>query len=136
MIVGFTGTRRGMTREQRLGITRLLEDFSPSEVHHGDCIGADSDFHSIALFLGIPIIGHPASGIGSQRAYNKGFTQLCEPLPPLDRNKNIVDESDILVATPKGYREERRSGTWATLRYARSSGKDVIIVYPDGSREE
>lgn len=55
-----------------------------------------------------------------------------EPLPYLARNCVIVDEADILLACPKGP-EEQRSGTWATVRYARKQNKRIVIVYPDGT---
>ena len=45
----------------------------------------------------------------------------------------IVDESDFLIGTPKGFCEELRSGTWSTIRYARKKGMEITIVYPDGS---
>jgi hypothetical protein len=38
-----------------------------------------------------------------------------------------------MIATPKGFTEEARGGTWFTIRYARSKNKPLIIVYPDGS---
>jgi predicted Rossmann fold nucleotide-binding protein DprA/Smf involved in DNA uptake len=42
-----------------------------------------------------------------------------------------VNETGVLVAMPDGP-EELRSGTWATVRYARKQGKDGRIIYPDG----
>jgi hypothetical protein len=41
----------------------------------------------------------------------------------------------MLAACPKGP-EERRSGTWATVRYARKTGKPVVIFWPDGTVTE
>jgi hypothetical protein len=51
------------------------------------------------------------------------------------RNHDIVDASAVLVATPRDWYEEQRSGTWATIRYARAQRKAVIIVWPDGRAE-
>lgn len=56
-----------------------------------------------------------------------------EPRPPLERNRDVVDASDVLLACPGGMAEEQRSGTWATIRYARKAGKPVVIVWPDGT---
>ena len=50
----------------------------------------------------------------------------------LVRNHDIVDVCDVLVATPGQKEEQIRSGTWATIRYARKIRKQIIIVYPDG----
>jgi hypothetical protein len=54
-------------------------------------------------------------------------------LPPLDRNKMMVDDCEALIATPRLMVEELRSGTWSTIRYARKCRKPVHIVWPDGS---
>lgn len=56
--------------------------------------------------------------------------------PYLQRNKDIVDETDVLIATPKGNEEELRSGVWATIRYARKQKKKIVIIFPDGSIKE
>jgi hypothetical protein len=46
MKIGFTGTRNGMTSQQKKVITRF-EIFTTKvlEAHHGDCPGSDADFH-------------------------------------------------------------------------------------------
>ena len=38
----------------------------------------------------------------------------------------------MLSATPGGFKEELRSGTWACVRYARKADRPVHIVWPDG----
>jgi len=53
----------------------------------------------------------------------------------LARNHFIVAYSEELVAAPKSNKEELRSGTWATIRYARKRKRMVTIIYPDGSLE-
>jgi len=131
MIVGFTGTRAGMTEAQKKVVARLLEEHKPSEVHHGDCIGADAQFHQIAG--NIPIVGHPASEVGEQRAFCLNFSRIHESKPPLERNRDIVTASDIMIATPKESREVLRSGTWATIRYAFKANKQIYIILPDGT---
>lgn len=62
------------------------------------------------------------------------FNQSDSILPVkayLDRIKDIVDMSDILIATPESVKEVLRSGTWSTVRYAKRAGKEVIICNPD-----
>ncbi len=46
----------------------------------------------------------------------------------LDRNRDIVAAVSILIAAPETDIEEQRSGTWATVRYARKKGIPVVIV--------
>jgi hypothetical protein len=135
MRIGFTGTQLGMTRAQREEVRSLLSQFHVSALHLGDCIGADADCHQIGVELGhnVILVGHPPHS-DSKRAFLKYGISL-PPKPYLDRNKDIVNESEMLIATPKGNKEELRSGTWSTVRYARKCGKRVYIVYPDGRIE-
>ena len=57
---------------------------------------------------------------------------MRKPKPYLERNKDIVDETGLLIATPKG-EEIVRSGTWSTIRYARKNHKKIIIIMPNGN---
>lgn len=128
MKVGFTGTQIGMTSKQARVVARMLHGFKPEEFHHGDCVGADADAHSIASQIGLKIVIHPPE-YESKRAFCDG-DEVRKKKPYLERNHDIVDETDILIATPKSTKEELRSGTWATVRHARKCGKKVIIVGP------
>ena len=127
MIIGFTGSKHpGLRAEQILAIGDWLIAKSPSLVVHGGCIGADAEFHRIARDLDIPIkirLGHIISG----RAICFGAREVCEPENTLVRNHKIVDECDFLIAAPCGP-EQLRSGTWATIRYARKIGKSHWLV--------
>jgi hypothetical protein len=134
MRVGFTGTQKGMTNAQHTTIWHLLGSTTYAEAHHGDCIGADATFHAIASEIGIPVVIHPPN-TDAKRAFCKS-SQTMPPKPYLVRNHEIVDSSDVLIATPKGFVEELRSGTWATIRYARKQGKRVFIVFPSGGFED
>lgn len=46
----------------------------------------------------------------------------------LARDERLADEADALIAYPRTSNEERRSGTWATIRYFQKRGKPVTIV--------
>lgn len=133
MKIGFTGTQNGLTPEQQETLLSILKDEAKkgSEFHHGDCIGADSEAHTIARELGLRIIIHPPRN-RSKRAYCEGDKTLLA-YTYLVRNHHIVDASEVLIACPKHYTEELRFGTWATIRYARLKNKRTIIIYPDGS---
>ena len=50
------------------------------------------------------------------------------------RNRDIVDETDIWIATPATKKE--MGGTWYTINYSHKQKKHRVIVYPDGSIEE
>ena len=133
MKVGFTGTQKGMTAIQQLCVAELIE--GSSELHHGDCIGADDEVDQVGAALGIPKFIHPPLDNKKRAFCFRGIVGVLPSKPYLERNHDIVDESDYLVAAPSGA-ERIRSGTWATIRYARKMGKRICIVMPDGKVEE
>lgn len=132
--VGFTGTQKGMTQAQLWAVDELLQnDLTFEWAHHGDCIGADADFHKLADLNGLKMHGHPPLK-RNKRAFCK-FDKIEEEKEYLDRNKDIVDAVEYMIACPQGFEEELRSGTWSTIRYARIQQKPGVIVWPDGKVE-
>ncbi len=138
MHIGFTGTQKGMTNTQSEKVEELLLGVMKYEsamghniiLHHGDCVGADEDVHMMARAMGtFDIAIHPPLN-PSRRAHMKGDITFEEG-GYLDRNKVIVQMSDILIAAPAS-EAVRRSGTWATIRYARTRKVPITIVMPDG----
>lgn len=135
MIVGFTGTQKGMTRAQGESFCKIFKKLNAIEFHHGDCIGADTHAHKIVDELfDAKIIIHPPTN-KSKRAFSES-NDIRKPLPYLDRNKNIVDSSYVIIATPAQHDEIIRSGTWSTIRYAKKLNKECYIIFPDGSVEK
>ena len=59
MKLGFTGTRRGMTSDQQIRVTLLVAELGPKEAHHGDCVGADAEFHEQFKYLATVMHAHP-----------------------------------------------------------------------------
>ena len=146
--IGFTGTQRGMTNQQIDVVILLFQtlckdgpdrmcapDFVETEFHMGDCIGADKRFWELCQALPPTkrLIGHIPDN-NSKRAFCKYGVERT-PKPYVERNHDIVDESDYLIATPGEYKEQLRSGTWSTIRYARKKKKKIVIIYPDGAVE-
>jgi hypothetical protein len=107
-------------------------EINATDAHHGDCIGADADFHALCLDLGLRVHIHPPVN-DKKRAFCQGAASMAEPKDYLQRNHNIVDASCLLIAAPSGTSELRRSGEWATIRYARKLGRTIWFVFPDGS---
>lgn len=136
MIIGFTGTRNGMTDEQKAEVTSFLSrtflDEPWAKGLHGDCIGADADFDAICKELGMEVNIRPCTH--KSRAHCDS-PALAEPKAPLDRNKDIVNDAHIMVACPPTEHELLRSGTWSTIRYARKKNKTLVVVYPSGKVE-
>lgn len=140
MIVGFTGTQQGLTAAQARAVYALLLELRPKQIHHGDCVGADADLDGMARHLECRpmIVIHPPTddqkrAFCSMRTGSPCENDVLEPLPYLVRNRAIVDAADVVIACPKSAAEELRSGTWATVRYARSTGKTLHIVHPTGN---
>lgn len=135
MNIGFTGTRNGLTERQISSLAEILARYSSITVHHGDCVGADEDFNAMAQFVALKIVIHPPTN-KVFRAYCVG-DELRDEKPYLERNHDIVDECDVLIACPSGAENIKiRSGTWATVRYARKQGKPVIVINPNGDIDE
>lgn len=136
--VGFTGTQEGMQALQFQALTDEVDymyhftHWNSFEFHHGDCIGADAEAHNLMERLhGVRIWVHPPEDT-KKRAFCKGTNVVFLPAKPyIERNHDIVDACKLLVACPEGP-ERRRSGTWATVRYAQRIGKPVTIIMPDG----
>lgn len=99
-------------------------------VVHGDCIGADADFDEICKARGIPRRVRPCAVYG-QRAGCDG-EEILDPKPPMERNRSIVADADIMIACPWNYKKVKRSGTWATIGFAERSDVETYVVFPDG----
>ena len=139
MTISFTGTRHGMSKLQYAAVVKLLGELKQSMVVHGDCIGADTDFHNICIKIrgsytnpGPPLIKIRPSN-AKTRANNEGYDLIMPSRDPLDRDRDIVNDCEKLIACPLRSEEELRSGTWATVRYARIQKKIIYIINPDGS---
>jgi hypothetical protein len=136
LAAGFSGTRGGLTSFQRQNLMDLLVELSPEVAHHGDCVGADAELHIFCVGLRIKLHVHPPDN-PRWRAFSHLFYDgdlivgVEEEKPFITRNRDIVDACDYLVAAPRGP-EERRSGTWATIRHARGLRLPVFLLHPDG----
>lgn len=135
MIVGFTGTREGMSAAQLKSVRDLIKGFAPEEFHHGDCVGADNEAANVvAELVGGEIIRvHPPAD-KAFRAFSSWGKVVSPPKGYHARNRDIVDASDILVAAPitSEITKETRGGTGFTVNYAISKGKQVFVVWRDG----
>ena len=131
IILGMTGSRSGMSDLCKDKLLKFLRKHNIIECHHGDCVGADEEFHNIVQEKKIKIIVHPST-YTSYRAFCIGNTVL-PPSDYLSRNRSIVDSCDMLIAFPYSTEELTRSGTWYTVRYARLKHKKIIIIHSDGN---
>jgi len=130
--IGFTGTRHGMTQSQ-LDTTRRLFEENPEwvTVHHGGRVGADAQMHEIALDQGREAVVHHST---RRFAANVGEPTV-PPVSPAEARRSIVDSSAVLIATP-AWPGSVQKALSSTVRYARSRGVPVILVWPNGSTSE
>jgi hypothetical protein len=110
----------------------VLQRLGGKWLHHGDCIVADAKAHEIGKKVGYKVELHPPEKSG-KRAFCKDADKVNDPKPYLVRNHNIVDATEIMIGIPESFEEVQRSGTWATIRYARKQKKPIVIIWPDGS---
>src|SRR3972149_5874252 len=130
MKVGFTGTQRGMTEKQLTCFRTLLPHGGGSQFHMGLCIGADIQAAAIAREEGFYIVGHPPVNQRKMGVFRCDELRLPEEY--LGRNRHIVLETEMMIAIPKESEETLRSGTWSTIRYARTLKRPILIILPDG----
>ncbi len=101
---------------------------------HGGCEGSDTDAHNIIKNFPTLIFVHPGTRAQYLNFNNlKSTTKVFEPKPFLERNHDIVNLTGHFLACPNSKIEQVRSGTWATIRYAKKINKPVYIIYPDGT---
>lgn len=132
MIIGFTGTRQGMSTWQkmilRMALQNACEVEKVNEFHHGGCVGADAEAHKIVRQL-VPFTIHvhwPENKKHEARLSGPFVSEGRKPY--LTRNEDIVKACDLLIAAPLTDKEQMRSGTWATIRCAKRLGKEYLIL--------
>lgn len=159
MTIGFSGSQSGMNNTQIEKVREIIDHLDPDEVHHGDCIGSDKEFHYMFIDYHLQkctkirkIVIHPPTNNGKsaftwmidqypqslkdeiQRAKYKLLFETRMPDAYLIRNQHIVNEiaeqGGQLIATPKEIEHTLRSGTWTTIRYGWHKKIMVHVVPP------
>ncbi len=128
-------THRQMPRS--LGSTAHWESDGIEELHHGQCVGADAVAHRAAVEIGIPVVVHPPTNprLMAQDVVKRPGVTFLAAEPYLNRNRNIVDQTDALLALPSEP-ESNEGGTWYTVHFAQRMNKPVVICYKHGEVEQ
>jgi hypothetical protein len=133
MKIGVTGTREGANDQQLRQIGAYMMSLGTEhELHHGDCRGVDVEVAAIARYLGWRIVCHPPKSKEMQGFY--GGDEVRGPQGYLQRDRQIVDETELLLVVPLHDEWQPQGGTWYTHDYAVKKNKPVEIFYPNGSR--
>jgi len=128
--IGVTGTREGANDAQLRRIGAYMMSLGEGhELHHGDCRGVDVEVAAIARYLGWRIVCHPPKSNEQQGFY--GGDEVRESKGYLQRDRQIVDETELLLVVPLHNSPQKKGGTWYTHDYAVKKGRRVEIFYPD-----
>lgn len=147
-IIGFTGTRSGMSLLQLPTVRGIVASIAWGcigvRMHglHGDCVGADLHFDQICTELGIDRQCWPCTFNGNadhglrantqiQKSSQPWATIYAEPTNPARRNRGIVEAATVMIATPPTAHPVR-GGTWMTIEMTRKAKKPLFLVLPDG----
>ena len=131
MKVGITGTRNGLSDQQLIFVRTHIPWKEIKEMHTGDCIGVDEQLFHHGAAAGIKQIGHPPIK-DDVRAFCS-FDVERELKNYFARNRDIVDESEVLYGFPPTEEDAGKGGTWYTINYGRKVDKPVYIVTPSGN---
>jgi len=136
MIIGVTGTRNGMNEIQKHNVTEFLRKSREELEHemftlrHGDCVGVDAEVAKISHDLGYVIFCHPPVDDSLRAFHESDFS--ASPKSHFSRNRDIVDNSDLLIVVPMDNEPKSKGGTWYTYDYAIKRNVPVKVFYPDG----
>ena len=133
--IGITASRKGISAQALETFEAVLQEHPElEELHHGDCVGGDEQIHMMVqnIVPEVRLVIHPPIN-EDLRANCKGAYKVLPKKDYMSRNHDIVNTSEVIVGFPNGNHEIIRSGTWATLRFARKKNKKIIVIYPDGS---
>lgn len=112
---------------------------TPTEFTTGAAYGIDSIAATVAwTYLEHPIVLRVCEPKGQR--FNEGAREWGFVIEEVEggymaRNDRLVEHSDVLLAFPRSWREELRSGTWATVRRARKAGIE-IRYFPLNGRDK
>lgn len=133
--LGITGTRNGMTKEQQASFELLVESLLKTHptlinFHQGQCIGVDVEAANYLHTKNLTIISH--SPIKVDLIGESHVDISMEPQGYFQRNRNIVDSSQIMIVVPYTNEHQSFGGTWYTHDYAVKRKKIVYVIYPEG----
>lgn len=142
MLVGFVGTRDGLTRaaEGMLEETlrkyyQLAADVQP-QFHAPALVGASTQALDLARQLGFACTAH----LTIDKSYRNAFIheregrkpKLIEPKPYNAVNRAIVTIVNAFCAAPATTIMTFNSNTWHAIEFARNKRMLVAVVFPDG----
>lgn len=135
MIVGFTGSRAGMSPRQLEHFRRMIEALPMTMFLHGGCVGADTQAHDLVREATCARVhvwpGVDAQGNAPHRGREDwGGAIVHPPRPYYARNRILVSMSDLLIVAPAEAIEQPTGGTWYTYKHGRREGTPELMLWP------
>lgn len=127
----------GWITSQRLAVVTVVQEVARGGAfvaHHGDCVGADAEFHDLCRAEPLSnIVVHPGplEDLPNQAGCTGDLRRENEP--HMRRNKNIVMASTVMIAAPLEPAEQARGGTWRTIEMAQKAKRPLAITWRDGA---
>lgn len=121
-------------------ISQVLENLKPPEQFStGGAYGVDTYAAIKAVDLWVTESTKFKIFFPAGEWYNRTIIDLCPSYfvagGYMKRNDALIENCDMLLAFPRTSVEEQRSGTWATIRRARTAAKGIVITPLDGSSQ-
>lgn len=137
--IGFTGTRNKVPIKREIALFKLMTSLSMKNKEitfvHGGCTGADQLFHEVAVGIrnlhgkNIKIEvypGHSKNGNFLHKGRYLNADVIHESKPYFERNRLIVDRSDLMIAIPPLH--NAGGGTHYTIDYSLKQNKTLKIL--------
>lgn len=140
MNIGFTGRRDGLSQEQHNALDKFLfkikkENFNTITTIQGGCIGADEQFYHLSKVYDMYRITYPGHSAKDNTSLSFDYSdsnEIAISKTYFERNRNIVNDSYLMVACPYGDDFNKSGGTNYTINYSIKQGKKIYIILPDG----
>lgn len=139
MIIGFTGTREGMTAAQRTKVAALLQTFQRdsgiTRYIHGGCMGADYDFHKIVMTnpYRTEVLVHPSNFPKTYPPMIRGWLRVLGLKPLSDRDTRAAwlafGATSVAASAPPFDRN-------VTMMRFVAEQKGIVVATPKGLEEE
>lgn len=138
-VIGFTGTRGGMTPEQKASFEAELWALPPGAAfHHGACVGADEEavflVHKVAAQTSPTwVAAHPGPKTRWDSQAAREASALCHGRKDYrPRNTDIVKACDVLCAGPPDPVPRRDPDDRQHRRQPRRAGRGLLARRNDG----
>lgn len=139
MIWAATGTRRGGTPYQIAAVGWLWSRYGITKLHNGDAIGVDAQLYHLAKAFRAKVELHPPTNpkyrafCGLLDCVVTDTEAIWWPEKPFKvRDRDMVNESEVVVSVQWKAKELETGGTRYTTDYARERKLPLALVWPNG----